>query len=210
MPIGSRARSLILPLLALAPIAACGGDKASAGPAGSASAVASAAAPAVAAGPAGYRLEMDEDHHETPTRKLPTKLAVDGPAAAFLSDSPLPDGPRKWVTFHVFPKGTDPATICDSNFPGPKNKDEYILSVDAQYDGELKVGPAVSLGSPGLAYVSKSDDGNITGAAIGKPKFVDVHITSVTADAIGVVATSRPGAPFKLDATFIAKICKSE
>jgi len=210
MPISSpSARSVtFLPcLVALALGAGCGGDKATPAPGASASAAASAAAP-TAAGPTGYRLTMDEDHHETPTGKLPTKLFVDGPAAAFLSDSPLPDGPRKWVTFHVFPKGTDPATICSSNFPGPKKKDEYILSVDAQYDGALKVGPAVSLGSPGLAYVSKSDDGNITAAAIGKPKFVDVTITSVTADAIGVVAKSKPGAPFQLDATFTATICK--
>ncbi len=172
-----------------------------------ASATAPAAATSVPRTP-GFRLETQDEINETPTGKLPDKLSVDGPAAAFTSSSPLPDGPRNYLALFVFPKGTDPATICASNFPGPKKKNEYVLGLDLQYDGDLKVGPAVSLGSPSISYVSKSDDGNITSTAVGKPKLVDIEVTAVTADSVGIAAKAKAGAPFKLDAAFTAKLCK--
>ena len=177
---------------------------------GASSAASTASASAAAASPTtpGFRLETTDEQNETPTGLLPDKLVGEGPAAAFFSDSPLPDGPRKWVSLFVFPKGTDEATICDSDFPGPKGKSEYILGLDLQYDGELKVGPAVSLGSPSIAYLSKEDDGKITSSSVGKPNFVDLRVTAVTADSISVVAKEKPGAPFKLDASFTAKRCK--
>src|SRR5512133_1936231 len=207
-----RSMSVSLSVLLVALVAAgCRDDKA-ASAAASSSAAASGTARATAAsapGPAGFRLETQGESNETPTGPLPDKLSTDGPAAAFISSSPLPDGPRKYLALYVFPKGTDPASICESEFPGPTKKNEYVLGLDLQFDGELKAGPAVSAGSPSISYLSKSDDGKITAAAVGKPKFVDIQVTAVTAVSVGIVAKAKPGAPYKLDASFTAKLCKA-
>jgi hypothetical protein len=208
----SRSRSVPWCVLVLAlVVAGCRDDPAAtASTSSSATAGVTGRATAMSApGAAGFRLETQDETNETPTGKLPDKLLADGPAAAFISNSPLPEGPRKYLALYVFPRGTDPAIICDSDFPGPKKKNEYVLGLDLQYDGELKVGPAVSLGSPCISYVSKSDNGNVSASAVGKPKFVDIQVTAATADSVSIVAKAKPGAPFKLDASFTAKLCKA-
>ena len=176
---------------------------------GSSSASATGAADAAAPAATGLTLEGFEDVLESPTGKLGNKLHVDGPAAVFLSPSPLP-GPKQYASFNVFPAGTDASTICDSDFPGPKKKNEYVLSVSGQYDGDLKPGVLQGESMPGAAYLSKDDNGNITSAAIGKVGFMVVEVLSVQGDSVNVKVSNKPGAPFTLSGSFTAKICKSK
>lgn len=161
----------------------------------------------------GLTLEGFKEELEGPSGKLGNKLKVDGPAGVFLSSTSGPasnPGPIQSASFNVFPAGTDASTVCDSDFPGPKKKHEYVLSVSGQYDGELKPGVLHGESMPGVSYLSKDDNGNITSAAIGKVGFMVVEVLSVQGDSVNVKVSNKPGAPFTLSGSFTAKICKSK
>lgn len=156
----------------------------------------------------GLRLSGFSEDIETPTGKIGSKLSVEGPAAARLMKNPGQTGARNLITFIVFPQGTDPARVCESSSPGPAKKNQYLLSVTGEYDGDLKAGPMKSASSPSIATVARSDDGDVSSTAIGKPGFVTLDIDSVSADAVTVKVGSKPGGGYTVEGFVTARMCK--